>query len=233
MAPQNFREIDQLLRAGTILQPAPDEYAKAVQRGLDKLAPFTADKNSVADALLIEIYTSQSAHASSSDTHAFVTSNHRDFSAPSGDRRQPHPDIGGLFDGHRSRYAYQVEGLHSLLLACFSGEFLEHYEETDFLISDEEPRTLAEIADAEQEYFDRVWYVRSLVHRDEDDPGLPDDIRAGMTAARRRIETKYGTDQLMEPIGPGHDEARQYGYISGKLSALRWVLGSEWDFLDT
>jgi hypothetical protein len=27
--------------------------------------------------------------------------------------------------------------------------------------------------------------------------------------------------------------AWQYGYISGKLATLRWVLGSEWDFLDT
>lgn len=38
---------------------------------------------------------------------------------------------------------------------------------------------------------------------------------------------------LLEPIGPGHDPAWQYGYISGKLATLRSVLGSEWDFLDT
>lgn len=43
----------------------------------------------------------------------------------------------------------------------------------------------------------------------------------------------YGRDELWKAIGPGHDEAWQYGYISGKLATLRWVLGSEWDFLDT
>jgi hypothetical protein len=59
MAPQNFREIDELLRAGTILELSEPEYARAVQRGLGKQAPFTSDKNSVADALLIEIYASQ------------------------------------------------------------------------------------------------------------------------------------------------------------------------------
>jgi hypothetical protein len=47
------------------------------------------------------------------------------------------------------------------------------------------------------------------------------------------LEAKYGRDTLREPIGDGHHEAWQYGFISGKLSALRWVLGSEWDFLDT
>jgi hypothetical protein len=37
----------------------------------------------------------------------------------------------------------------------------------------------------------------------------------------------------MESHRTGHQEAWQYGYISGKLATLRWVLGSEWDFLDT
>lgn len=54
-APQNFREIGELLRAGTSIEPGQAEYAKAVRRGLDKRAPFASGKNSVADALLIEI----------------------------------------------------------------------------------------------------------------------------------------------------------------------------------
>jgi hypothetical protein len=38
---------------------------------------------------------------------------------PNGDRRRPHADLAGLFDGTRSRYAYQVEGLHEVLLEQF------------------------------------------------------------------------------------------------------------------
>jgi hypothetical protein len=44
---------------------------------------------------------------------------------------------------------------------------------------------------------------------------------------------RYGRDSLWRPIGAGREEAWDYGYISGKLATLRWVLGSEWDFLDT
>jgi hypothetical protein len=115
-APQNFREIDELLRAGTILEPTESEQARSAQRGVDRRAPFTSDKNSVADALLIEISSTQIANAGGDDAYAFVTSNHRDFSLPNGDRRLPHPDLAGLFGGARSRYAFQVEGLHGVLV---------------------------------------------------------------------------------------------------------------------
>ena len=54
-----------------------------------------------------------------------------------------------------------------------------------------------------------------------------------MMAHRERIEAEYGHDELWKAIGPGHEEAWQYGYINGKLATLRWVLGSERDFLDT
>ena len=247
MAPQNFEEIAALLRNGRTIEPTDVEYAKVVKRGLDKTAPFhstkgsknqaSTDKNCVADALLIEMYASQVKQADPADRYCFVTSNHRDFSLPNGDHRQPHLDLAELFDGMQSRYIYQLEGLDALLSEYFSDEFeefIEEREEVEFLMNAEEPRTLAEIVDAEAEFFDKVWYVRSLVGSSErDDAEVPDDIREGMLAARARIEAKYGRKDLRQPFGRGHEKAWLYGYINGKLAALRWVLGSEWDFLDT
>lgn len=233
MAPQNFREIAELLNRGTKLRPTNAERAMVVKRGLEKKAPFSAGKNSVADALLIEMYATQLKKADPDDLYCFVTSNHRDFSAPNGDHRQPHPDLADIFSASQSRYLYQVDGLHAGLLDYFGDEFVEEVEEIEFLIGDEEPRTLAEIVDAMEEFFDRVWYVRSIVHADAENEEVSKDISAGARAARRRVEERYGRDSLWKPIGPGHDEAWEYGYISGKLATLRWVLGSEWDFLDT
>jgi hypothetical protein len=236
MAPQNFREIAELLRSGKTLKPTSTHYAKVVQRGLDKKAPFSSDKNSVADALLIELYSSQLKQAKVEDVYCFATSNHRDFSTPNGDHRQPHADLADLFSDPRSHYVYQVEGLHEMLIAHFGDEFLEEHEEVGLIIAEDEPRTLAEIAEAEAEFFEKVAYVRFVVRAEKTAAEYPEDTREQkfweIVETRADIESKYGHDELWEAIGPGVDEAWKYGYLSGKLATLRWVLGSEWDFLD-
>jgi hypothetical protein len=91
-------------------------------------------------------------------------------------------------------------------------------------------RTQAEILAAEQEIFDRVWYERKLVIEDRlasGDEEIRPDILAGMRKYMREVEAKLGKDNL----GPYDDF--EWGMINGKLSALRWVLGDEWDMLDT
>lgn len=88
-APQNFREIAELLNMGTTLEPIDADRASVVRRGLEKKAPLSSWKNSVADTMLIEMYASSLNNAGPDDVYCFVTSNHRDFSAPNGDHRQP------------------------------------------------------------------------------------------------------------------------------------------------
>jgi hypothetical protein len=99
------------------------------------------------------------------------------------------------------------------------------------IIVAESMRNLSEILAAEQEFFDKVWYVRKLILEEKIEDGhaepLGPDLQEHVNAAMRAIEERYG----VENVGPWDDW--EWGFVNGKLSALRWVLGSEWDFLDT
>jgi hypothetical protein len=230
MTTRNFDDIADLLRAGRELEPTDVECSRVVQRALDKQVPFHRPRNGVADALLIELYASALRDVElSAEPHAFVTSNSNDFSHPEGDKRRPHPDLAPLFSDKGSSYGLGVEGLDSILVNHFGDGFRELVEESDFT---EEPRRLDEIQSAEQEFFDRIWYQRSLAYEwrceANGDQEALENLRHVAGPGRRRVEETYqGTGNL----GPYNDF--EWGMLNGKLSALRWVLGSEWDFLDT
>jgi len=95
----------------------------------------------------------------------------------------------------------------------------------------EHMRTTAEILAAEEEYFDKVWYVRSLIRlekiEDGTKPSSTPEIERVAQEAMARVEARRGRENL----GPWDDW--EWGFVNGKLSALRWVLGEDWDFLDT
>jgi len=55
MTTRNFNDVLGLLRNGTKIDPTNDQRSRVVQRGLEKKAPFHRSRNSVADALLIEM----------------------------------------------------------------------------------------------------------------------------------------------------------------------------------
>lgn len=230
MATRNFDEVLDLLRGGRDVRETDEERQRVVERGLSKLAPFHRSRNSVADALLIEIYAAEVRKADlSMEPHAFVTSNSDDFSMPKGDRREPHPDLASVFEDDNSTYGLGVDGLNAIMLDHFGEEVEQLFEELDF---QDEPRRLAEISAAEKEMFDRVWYHRSLQHEyrllHEGNDLEVERLHKMARSGRERVEATY-----TEPgkLGPYTDF--ELGMLNGKLSALRWVLGADWDFLDT
>lgn len=93
-----------------------------------------------------------------------------------------------------------------------------------------EERSEEEVLDAIDELFDKVWYNRHQELRELVESGAEDvEPRTWEQALAKaeEIEAKYG----LENLGPWDDF--EWGMLNGKLSALRWLIGFEWDMLDT
>jgi predicted nucleic acid-binding protein len=229
MATRNFTDILQLFQEGRVLEPSVDDRDRVLERGLAKRAPFLRGKNSTADAMLIEMYATFATSLSDpTDVCGFVTSNNKDFSQEKGDVRLPHPDLTEMFDGTSSRYLYGVDGLQDILDDHLGDELEQILIMSDF---QEDPRTLQEIQLAEQEFYDRVWYERSVRHTDDWEAGRrgPRDTEEGY---RISLSAQERARARRPDLCPAEDNFER-GMWNGKLSTLRWVLGSEWDFLDT
>jgi hypothetical protein len=92
-------QIEQLFEMGSIVETTESAVNRAGHRALTRRAPCHKPKNSMADAVLIELYGALVDGGEDTHAFAFVTHNKHDFSDMGKDERQPHPDIASLFDG--------------------------------------------------------------------------------------------------------------------------------------
>jgi hypothetical protein len=238
---RTLETIEKVMATSTPIATSDAAKVKATERALAKIAPFHLSKNSVGDALLIEIYSEAvAANQGSGNEYVFVTNNTRDFSQHNGDQRRPHADLEPLFRNN-SRYATSI----AEVIKDIGGELLDEYEWEHTY--QQESRKLSEILDAEHLLFRQVWYNRHWNLRSGVQTGkikivsdkefkklkgyhpevIVDKIWEGALAAAMRTEEDVGRENL----GPWNDF--EWGMINGKLSALRWVLGDDWDMLDT
>ncbi|MEO1815818.1 MAG: hypothetical protein ABGU93_09550 [Acetobacterium sp.] len=111
---------------------------------------------------------------------------------------------------------------------------LENFKVIHRIIEDDNfedgQRSADEITNAEEEFFDKVWFDRHLGLKyriEQGQSAVEPEIWEGALNSAKKVVEKYGEENL----GPYSDF--EWGMINGKLSAIRWVLGSEWDMLDS
>ncbi|MEU3344230.1 restriction endonuclease [Streptomyces sp. NPDC006700] len=97
---------------------------------------------------------------------------------------------------------------------------------------DARARTEAEIVAAEEYRTNRLWYYRKevLLHNIEigQREPLEPHIDRMMREAMRQTERQYADDPDFV-IPEGEHEMWNLAYLQGELSALRWVLGDDWN----
>ncbi|CAG0971627.1 MAG: PIN domain-containing protein [Rhizobiaceae bacterium] len=233
--------IEKLFTTTSPIPVSESVKARAADRAIAKVAPFHRQINGIGDAIIIETYIDACAEREADDVLAFVTHNVHDFSQKGADTRLPHPDIAAVFDGVHSRYSTNL----GVILNEYAGDLIE--EITFDREYTQQSRTLSELLGAEDKLTTQIWYGRKggiidavesgkqkRVPREVWDAAKPKDRRGmivdeiwdGMIAAMKSAEEQYPDE-----LGPWTDF--EWGMLSGKLSAIRWVLGDEWDMLDT
>jgi hypothetical protein len=91
-------------------------YELAARRGCEKIAPFIENKNSVADAVILESFLEFHAMQEGEEgcTFSFVTANKSDFCGLK-DKRNPHPALGEPFTSGKVRFSINIaEELNTL-----------------------------------------------------------------------------------------------------------------------
>lgn len=235
------KQIEDLFARTPVIEISDNVKLRAVQRAIDKRAPFHRQRNGIDDAILIEVYADAvGAKAPAGTRFAFVTHNTKDFSHPNASNKLPHPDLAGCFSRSRSLYFITLgEALRRVQPVQFADLMIEQ----EWI---EEPRRLTEIVDAIDELCTKVWYNRHQVTRERIEHGkieiveketfpvkdhqrrpIQRDVWEGALKAAAKVEKRYG----LENLGPWDDF--EWGMLNGKLSALRWALGDDWDMLDT
>ncbi len=237
-AAKTLDRIDKLLKAGQIVSASEGVKLRAADRAIAKRAPFHRGKNAMADAIAIETYGEcVRSKAARGNRFAFVSHNKSEFSVENGNQKLPHPDFAPFFSRIKSLYFINVaEAIRRVEPSIVTSIMLENSWS-------QEPRGFREILEAEDLLFNQVWYNRDWNTRigiEEGRVKLVDhetyprreqtilrSVWKGALEAARKVERRIGKKNL----GPWDDFG--WGMVNGKLSALRWVLGDEWDMLDT
>lgn len=244
-----LQRIEELFKKMSVIKPSDKAKARAADRGINRKAPcHHENKNSMADAVLIETYFEYiQLNASAGQRFAFITHNKNDFSLANGNQKLPHADIAAGFSKIKSMYFINLADCLRRIDPMRVTHLMWELE------WDQQPRGLTEILKWMDRLTTQVWYNRHMNREYWVEKGKIKIVTRKEWEAARDKKGRYNQNLIIDEIwkgalkaaraaerrlGPGAEGAGPYsdfewGMINGKLSALRWVLGDEWDMLDT
>lgn len=237
--------IELLLKGAAVIEATDEVKLLAAERAIKKQAPCHRDRNSMADAILIETYFECVRDSTPGNRFAFVTHNKKDFSDIGERWESPHPDIASGFSQRKSLY-------FTNLSRCLQRINPERVEEISWEMNYEEQiRPLSVILEATERLTQQVWHNRHKNREWEVEQGnlkvIPDkewhkenyvgkgynDSVIEASAWEAAVNAAKETEKMLGEGNHGPWSDFEWGMINGKLSALRWLLGEEWDMLDT
>lgn len=237
--------IEVILNAATPIEITDAVKLRAADRALNRKAPCHQNKNSMADAVLIETYFECIRAGKPGERFAFVTHNHTDFSQEAGNRKLPHADLAAGFSKIKSLYFITLgECLRRIDPNLVTEVMFEYAYE-------QEPRTLTEILEAIDRLATQVWHNRNMNTQWAIDHGKHKIVTQAEWNAGWEKDKAFGQKHTVDYIWKGALKSRakaekklgagnygpyshfEWGMINGKLSALRWMLGEDWDELYT
>lgn len=240
-----LKRIETILKVATPIEAGVEVKARAADRALARKGPCHRDRNSVADAVLIESYFDCVRAGKAGDRFAFVTHNKHDFSQVNGNAKLPHADLASGFTKIKSLYFISLADCLRRVDPDMDTD-LRYIDEYEF-----QPRGLTDLLKATDRLTTQVWHNRHVYMQWQIDRGKHklvsraewaanwqkrkgynqrhtiDEVWTGAQRSRKKAERKLGEGNY----GPYTDF--EWGMVNGKLSALRWALGEDWDMLDT
>lgn len=192
--------------------------------------------------MIIETYFETVRSGKARERFAFVTHNKSDFSLSNGNQKLPHLDLAAGFS--------KIKSMYFITLADCIRKVDDIYLDPEFMKAlgyEFEPRSLSEMVDAMNVLTEQVWYNRhknlawEIQHKKVKVVSQEEWVKAGSNNNTHIVDSvwdgaKRAAANTLKRLGKAkcgpHDDF-EWGMINGKLSAIRWMLGDDWDMLDT
>lgn len=194
-----LQRIEELFKKTIVMENSDQAKARAADRGINRKAPcHHENKNSMADAVLIETYFEYvQLNAGAGQRFAFVTHNKNDFSVANGNQKLPHADIAAGFSKIKSMYFINLADCLRRIDPMRVTHLMWELE------WDQQPRGLTEILKWIDRLTTQVWHNRHMNRENWVGRGKIKIVTREEWEAARNKNGRYNQNLIIDEIWKG------------------------------